>query len=44
LKRFGYVGWIIVEAEQDPALASPRTYGELGLATLKREAAAAGLI
>jgi inosose dehydratase len=44
LKRIGYEGWIIVEAEQDPALASPRTYGELGLATLKREAAAAGLI
>jgi inosose dehydratase len=44
LKRIGYEGWIIVEAEQDPALANPRTYGELGLATLKREAAAAGLI
>jgi inosose dehydratase len=44
LKRIGYDGWIIVEAEQDPALANPRTYGELGLATLKREAAAAGLI
>jgi inosose dehydratase len=44
LKRFGYDGWIIVEAEQDPALANPRQYGELGLATLKREAAAAGLI
>ena len=44
LKRIGYEGWIIVEAEQDPALANPREYGELGLATLKREAAAAGLI
>lgn len=44
LKRIGYDGWIIVEAEQDPAVANPRTYGELGLATLKREAAAAGLI
>lgn len=44
LQRIGYEGWIIVEAEQDPAIANPRTYGELGLATLKREAAAAGLI
>jgi inosose dehydratase len=44
LKRMKYSGWIIVEAEQDPALANPKTYGELGLATLKREAAQAGLI
>lgn len=44
LKAIGYEGWIIVEAEQDPALANPRTYGELGLTTLKREAAVAGLI
>lgn len=38
-----YSGWIVVEAEQDPAIANPRTYGELGLRTLEREAAAAGL-
>ncbi|HYD88823.1 MAG TPA: myo-inosose-2 dehydratase [Vitreimonas sp.] len=44
LKRIGYRGWIIVEAEQDPAVANPRVYGALGLATLKREAAAVGLI
>jgi len=44
LKRIGYGGWIIIEAEQDPAIADPRTYSELGLATLKREAQAAGLI
>jgi inosose dehydratase len=44
LKRMDYSGWIIIEAEQDPALANPRTYAELGLSTLKREAAAAGLI
>jgi inosose dehydratase len=44
LKRMDYSGWIIIEAEQDPALANPRTYAELGHATLKREAAAAGLI
>ena len=43
LADIGYAGWIIVEAEQDPARANPRAYAELGLATLKREAAAAGL-
>jgi len=39
----GYCGWIIIEAEQDPALADPRTYAELGLRTLKQRAAEAGL-
>ncbi|MBW8859869.1 MAG: myo-inosose-2 dehydratase, partial [Caulobacter sp.] len=43
LAEIGYSGWIIVEAEQDPAIANPRQYGEIGLATLKKEAAAAGL-
>ncbi|MGH1559352.1 myo-inosose-2 dehydratase [Caulobacter segnis] len=43
LAEIGYSGWIIVEAEQDPAIANPRHYGEIGLATLKREALAAGL-
>ncbi len=43
LAAIGYSGWIIVEAEQDPAIADPRRYGELGLTTLRREAAAAGL-
>jgi inosose dehydratase len=43
LAEIGYSGWIIVEAEQDPAVANPREYGEIGLATLKKEAAAAGL-
>jgi inosose dehydratase len=43
LADIGYDGWIVVEAEQDPALADPRTFGELGLRTLEREAAAAGL-
>jgi inosose dehydratase len=43
LGEIGYSGWIIVEAEQDPAVADPRRYGEVGLATLRREAAAAGL-
>jgi inosose dehydratase len=44
LKEIRYSGWIIVEAEQDPKLADPREYGQLGLDTLKREASAAGLI
>jgi inosose dehydratase len=44
LADIGYSGWIIVEAEQDPAKADPRRYAELGLKTLEREAAAAGLM
>jgi len=44
LKEMDYSGWIIIEAEQNPALANPKQYAQLGLATLKREAAAAGLI
>lgn len=43
LSDIGYGGWIIIEAEQDPALADPKTYADLGLRTLEREAAAAGL-
>jgi inosose dehydratase len=43
LADISYSGWIVVEAEQDPAVADPRKYGELGLRTLEREAAAAGL-
>ncbi len=43
LAEIDYSGWIVVEAEQDPAIADPRRYGELGLTTLRREAAAAGL-
>ena len=44
LKAMTYSGWIVVEAEQDPKLADPRAFAELGLKTLKQEAAAAGLI
>jgi len=43
LKRIDYSGWIVIEAEQDPALADPRTYATLGLNTLRDEAARAGL-
>jgi inosose dehydratase len=43
LAKIGYAGWIIVEAEQDPAVAIPGVYATLGLKTLRREAAAANL-
>ncbi len=44
LKAIGYDGWIVIEAEQDPALAPPRQYAELGLRTLRTHATQAGLI
>lgn len=43
LAKINYSGWIVIEAEQDPALADPRTYAKLGLGTLRERAAAAGL-
>jgi inosose dehydratase len=43
LAKIGYAGWIIVEAEQDPGVASPKPYAALGLKTLRREATAANL-
>jgi inosose dehydratase len=43
LAKIGYAGWVIVEAEQDPAVANPRVYAALGLKTLRREASAAKL-
>ncbi len=43
LADIGYAGWVIVEAEQDPAVADPRRYGEIGLRTLERFADSAGL-
>ncbi len=44
LAGIGYSGWIIIEAEQDPAKADPKTYAEMGLKTLKTAARAAGLV
>lgn len=44
LKAMNYSGWIVIEAEQDPALADPRTYAEIGLGTLRSRAAAVGLV
>ena len=42
LAGIGYSGWVIIEAEQDPAVADPRRYGEIGLRTLERAAERAG--
>jgi inosose dehydratase len=36
LADMNYSGWIVIEAEQDPAVANPRDYSQLGLDTLKR--------
>ncbi|HEX8302705.1 myo-inosose-2 dehydratase [Sphingomonas sp.] len=35
LADMDYSGWIVIEAEQDPAIANPREYSQLGLDTLK---------
>ena len=35
LARVKYRGWLVVEAEQDPAVAHPKTYAELGYRNLK---------
>jgi len=43
LKDNGYDGWIVIEAEQDPALRNPLLYQTLGLHTLKRIAREVGL-
>lgn len=43
LKRAGYAGWLVVEAEQDPAKAHPLTYARRGHAYLAKTARAAGL-
>ncbi|HRO28405.1 MAG TPA: myo-inosose-2 dehydratase [Luteimonas sp.] len=43
LAGIGYEGWIVIEAEQDPAAAPPKPYAELGLRTLKAAATQAGL-
>lgn len=43
LKKLGYKGWLVVEAEQDPARAHPLTYAKMGHDYLKTQAAKAGL-
>lgn len=44
LKEHQYQGWLVVEAEQDPAVAHPLTYARLGYNNLSRLAREAGLI
>jgi myo-inosose-2 dehydratase len=39
----GYSGWVVVEAEQDPAKANPLEYARMGYAYLTRTLADAGL-
>ena len=39
----GYEGWIVIEAEQDPAVRNPYHYQSMGLTALKRMAREAGL-
>jgi inosose dehydratase len=34
LREAGYAGWLVVEAEQDPAIADPATYATLGYRNL----------
>jgi len=40
----GYSGWVVVEAEQDPATAHPLTYAKLGYKNLSIQLATAGLL
>jgi myo-inosose-2 dehydratase len=40
----GYSGWIVVEAEQDPAKALPLTYAKMGYVNLRRALVETGLI
>jgi inosose dehydratase len=44
LADMNYSGWIVIEAEQDPAIANPRDYSQLGLDNLKRMARDCGMI
>jgi myo-inosose-2 dehydratase len=39
----GYSGWVVIEAEQDPAKANPLDYAQRGFAYLKRTLPDAGL-
>ncbi|WP_176086712.1 myo-inosose-2 dehydratase [Martelella sp. HB161492] len=41
--RHGYAGWLVIEAEQDPAVRNPFAYQSMGLKALKALAAKAGL-
>ncbi len=43
LRLSAYSGWLVVEAEQDPAKAHPLTYARMGHEGVTRALAAAGL-
>ena len=43
LARIGYSGWIVVEAEQDPAKADPYAYSKMGYDHIVAQCRAAGL-
>lgn len=43
LKESDYSGWLVVEAEQDPAIAHPLTYAKLGYANLTKLCSDAGI-
>ena len=43
LSKMNYSGWVIVEAEQDPAIADPRAFAKIGLGTLRAKARLARL-
>ena len=43
LKAMDYDGWIVVEAEQDPAMAPPFDYSRMGFAHIRDLCAASGL-
>ncbi|MEK9880754.1 MAG: myo-inosose-2 dehydratase [Paracoccaceae bacterium] len=43
LKKMEYEGWIVVEAEQDPAKAPPFKYSKIGYETIRGHCAQAGL-
>ena len=43
LSAMNYSGWVIVEAEQDPAIAEPRAFAKIGLEALRHNARVARL-
>ena len=43
LSAIGYSGWVVVEAEQDPAVADPSAFARIGLGTLRSAARLARL-
>ena len=43
LKEFDYEGWLVVEAEQDPAVAEPQTYANMAHKNLTAYVEKAGL-